>query len=80
MWYWWDVKGMLAASGLPAELKPFPFAEQLVPAGSETAFPRPQAPRSDLANNHLGYAITWFGLAAALVGVVAAVLWQGRRR
>jgi surfeit locus 1 family protein len=27
-------------------------------------------------NNHLGYAITWFGLAAALFGVFAAFAWQ----
>jgi len=33
-------------------------------------------PRPD--NPHLGYAITWFGLAAALLGVLAAFL--GRRR
>jgi len=33
---------------------------------------------SDLPNNHLAYAITWFGLAAALVGVYVAMLF-GRR-
>ncbi|MGH6996568.1 MAG: SURF1 family protein, partial [Phenylobacterium sp.] len=25
---------------------------------------------------HLEYALTWFGLAAALVGVYAAMLWR----
>jgi surfeit locus 1 family protein len=29
------------------------------------------------ANNHLGYAITWYGLAAALAGVFA--VWARRR-
>jgi surfeit locus 1 family protein len=29
------------------------------------------------SNNHLGYAITWYGLAAALVGVFA--VWARRR-
>ena len=24
LWYWWDVPAMLAASGLPEGLKPFP--------------------------------------------------------
>ena len=36
---------------------------------------------TDIPNNHLSYAITWFGLAAALVGVYAALLrkkMQGR--
>jgi surfeit locus 1 family protein len=31
----------------------------------------------DLPNNHLQYAITWYGLAAALVGVV--FVWLRRR-
>ncbi len=34
-------------------------------------------PRPD--NPHLGYAITWYGLAAALVGVLAAFLLRSRR-
>ncbi len=33
---------------------------------------------SDIPNNHLGYAITWFGLAAALAGVYLAVLFRRR--
>ena len=80
MWYWWDVKGMLAASGLPADLKPFPFAVQLLPSSTTADFPRPEEPKSDLANNHLGYAITWFGLAATLLGVAGFYLFDLRRR
>jgi surfeit locus 1 family protein len=34
--------------------------------------PAPLPPR--LSNNHLGYAITWYGFAAALVGVYVALL------
>ncbi|MEP9353706.1 SURF1 family protein [Xanthobacter sp. KR7-65] len=42
-----------------------------LPAGGGTrlAFP----------NRHLEYALTWYGLAAALVGVVIAVLWSRRK-
>lgn len=80
MWYWWDVKAMLAASGLAAELKPFPFAVQLVPTANGVEFPKPQAPKADLANNHLGYAITWFGLAATLLGVSGFYIFDLRRR
>ena len=38
---------------------------------SPTTLPRPNNP-------HLGYAITWYGLAAALVGVVAAFVLRKR--
>ena len=80
MWYWWDVKGMLAASGLAADLKPFPFAVQLVPSANGVEFPQPQEPKADLANNHLGYAITWFGLALTLLGVAGFYIYDLRKR
>ena len=32
------------------------------------------------ANNHLQYALTWFGLAATLIGVFGAYVWQSRRK
>ena len=35
---------------------------------------QPSAPPAAFANNHLGYAITWFGLALALAGVYLALL------
>ncbi len=45
----------------------------------ETAFPdfpalEPSAPPAAFSNNHLGYALTWFGLAIALVGFYVALL------
>jgi surfeit locus 1 family protein len=50
---------------------PAPFALAALGAGSEPPVPqrRPPMPRND----HLGYAITWFGLAAALA--VFFVFW-----
>lgn len=33
-----------------------------------------------IPDNHLSYALTWFGLAATLIGVFAAFAWQGRRK
>lgn len=39
---------------------------------------RPIAPPVAFSNNHLGYALTWFGLAAALVAVYASLLWRRR--
>ncbi len=69
LWYWWDVPAMLAAANLPAELKPVPFVVQLLPGAVAAEFPAPPEPKANLANNHLGYAITWFGLAIALLVV-----------
>ena len=53
---------------------------QLLPGANSVEFPRPQAPKADLANNHLGYAITWFGLALTLLGVAGFYIYDLRRR
>ena len=76
--YLFDPAAIGAAIGLPG-LAPFGLVA-LDPAAAPGALPAAarRLPRPE--NPHLGYAITWFGLAAALVGVVVAVLWQGRRR
>ena len=34
----------------------------------------PSAPPAAFSNNHLGYALTWFGLALALVGFYIVLL------
>lgn len=80
MWYWWDVPAMLAASAAPPGAKPFPYAVQLLPAAGSSGFPKPEEPKAKLANNHLGYAITWFGLAATLLGVTGFYVFDLRRR
>jgi surfeit locus 1 family protein len=41
--------------------------------------PRPGPLTVKLPNNHLGYAITWFGLAASLVVVFLAFAWKRLR-
>jgi surfeit locus 1 family protein len=33
----------------------------------------------DIPNNHLSYAVTWYGLALTLVGVFTALVWKRRR-
>ena len=42
-----------------------------LPQGGETMV--------DFPNNHLGYAMTWFGLAIALVGFYLALVWRRMR-
>lgn len=68
-WYWWDVPAMQAAAGAPADAKIAPFILQKLPDGIITGPPFAEKPKVELNNNHLGYAITWFGLAAALLAV-----------
>ena len=40
---------------------------------------RPAPLPIDIPNNHLGYALTWFGLAAALLGVYLALMFKRPR-
>lgn len=73
-WYVRDVAAMAAALKadspaplvLMAETSSNPEWRALEPA------PLP----AEIPNRHLEYALTWFGLAAALVGVYAAMLWR----
>jgi surfeit locus 1 family protein len=44
-----------------------------------TELPRGGTTRLDFRNAHLGYAITWYGLAAGLVGVLLFAARRGRR-
>jgi surfeit locus 1 family protein len=79
-WYWWDLPAMQAASGAPADAKIAPFILQKIASSNESMAPYPQPVKVELSNNHLGYAITWFGLAAALAAVAGFfVLDQSKR-
>jgi surfeit locus 1 family protein len=44
-----------------------------------SGLPVPAPVPPDIPNRHLEYALTWFGLAAALIGVYAAMLLRRRR-
>ena len=74
-WYWRDLPAMARALKAPNPAPVFLMLESPSPASGE---PRPAPLPVDLPNNHLGYAITWFGLAAALAGVYLAMLFRKR--
>lgn len=38
--------------------------------------PQPNETKLTFTNNHLGYALTWYGLACTLIGVFAVFAWQ----
>jgi cytochrome oxidase assembly protein ShyY1 len=75
-WFVRDQRAMASAKGW-GEVAPFYIdQESPVPAAG---LPRPTALKVNLRNDHLQYAVTWFGLAAVLVGCFVAWLLTRRR-
>lgn len=79
-WFTRDLKVMAAhlknVSGGVVQVAPF-FVELEQQIGGSTA-PQPNLKALTLSNRHLEYAMTWWALAATLVGVFATFVW-GRR-
>ncbi len=78
-WFARDVPALAAALGaepvmLVLSERPVSFADGRAPSGD---WPRPTPVTVDLPNDHLGYAITWFGLAAVWVVMSATLLLRG---
>lgn len=71
-WFWRDVNGLIASMPAGKAEKTVPFMveaeKQTVPGG----WPRSGLTRLALPNRHLEYAMTWFGLALALLAVFLA--------
>ena len=72
--YHFDPQAIGAALGLPGTA---PYA--LVLLGPPGNLPEPAQSLPRPRNNHLGYAITWYGLALSLIGVFAAFAWRMRK-
>ncbi|MBI2260196.1 MAG: SURF1 family protein [Caulobacterales bacterium] len=68
-----DNAAMARVLGVDGPVSPWTFFA-LTSSNPEWQALQPSAPPPVFSNNHLGYAITWFGLALALVGVYAALL------
>ncbi len=70
VFYWKDLDRMAASVGLPADtVVPFFLDADATPVPG--GLPQGGVTEIDLPNSHLQYAITWYGLALALAGVVA---------
>jgi surfeit locus 1 family protein len=72
-WHTRDIPAMAAALNAPA---PAPVILMLERPGPTGFGPRPAAIPTDIPNNHLGYALTWFGLA---IGLVVSYIGSFRR-
>ncbi|MBV2187446.1 MAG: SURF1 family protein [Rhizobium sp.] len=70
IFYWKDLDRMAASTGLPAD-KVLPFFLDADATPVPGGMPEGGVTEIDLPNSHLQYAITWYGLALALAGVVA---------
>lgn len=76
VWYYADIPAMARALGAP---NPAPVVLMLEGPGSDQkGFPKPAPIPKEIPNRHLEYALTWYGLAAALVGVYIAMLLRRR--
>ena len=67
-----DALGQAEEGALPIIVDVGPTPVGQLPVGGQTII--------SLPNNHFGYAVTWYGIAVALIGVVAALLLQRRKR
>jgi surfeit locus 1 family protein len=77
-WFWRDRDG-LARSMFPGEtVRVAPFFLEAEKGEAPGGWPEGGQTRLDLPNNHLHYAITWFLLAAALLGVYGVYVWKAK--
>ena len=79
IFFWKDHAAMAAKMGLGLD-EVYPF---FVDAGKNSipgGYPQGGTTRISFPNSHLQYAITWYGLAVALVLVSGVYFWTNRRR
>jgi len=73
IFYWKDLDAMIASDGLPSD-EALPFFIDADNTPNPKGMPIGGVTLIDLPNNHLQYALTWYGLAAALVAVSGVFL------
>lgn len=80
VFYWKDRDAMAASAGLPAGYTLVPFFLDADATPNPGGWPAGGVTIVDLPNNHLEYAVTWYGLAVALAGVLLFSLVGRRKR
>jgi surfeit locus 1 family protein len=74
-WFWIDLPAVARAASVPAAL---PFYLEAGPAPNPGGLPVGGQANTDLPNDHLQYAITWYALAAALAVIYVMLLRRER--
>jgi surfeit locus 1 family protein len=80
VFYWKDRDAMARSAGLSRSLEIVPIFIDADDSPNPGGYPIGGVTMIDMPNNHLQYAVTWYGLAAALAGVGIAALIRRRRR
>jgi len=75
IFYWKDLDAMASSVGLPAD-KVLPFFVDADASPNPGGLPIGGVTQFDLPNSHLQYALTWYGLAAALVVVSGVFVFR----
>ncbi|MGE3247716.1 MAG: SURF1 family protein [Beijerinckiaceae bacterium] len=73
LWYTRDPLAIARAYGME---RAAPFTIDADANANPGGWPRGAATQIRIRNDHLSYALTWFGLAATLLAVYAAFVWQ----
>jgi len=80
LWFNRDHQAMARALGWNADGRILaPFYVDLESPAPESGIPKPGALSVHLKDDHLQYAITWFGLAGVMA-IAFVVWWRGQRR
>ena len=78
IFYWKDLGTMASTVGIPAE-RLVPFFVDADDTPNPKGMPIGGVTQFDLPNNHLQYAVTWYGLALALLAVGFAYVRRWRK-
>lgn len=82
LYYWRDLQTMAMAAGLKGGEVSQYYLDQGLPGGPVPVtgkYPIPGTTIISFPNNHLQYAVTWYGLALALLGVGSYFLYARRK-
>ncbi|MBC8717918.1 SURF1 family protein [Ochrobactrum sp. Marseille-Q0166] len=79
IFYWKDWSAMAESADIPSLDEAVPFFIDADNTPNFGGLPIGGITIIDFPNNHLQYAVTWYGLALALLGVVVAWFWRYRK-